>query len=81
MFNVYEFEKRQKTQEQSRRDEKKKLRDISRLKQKNAELGDAYRNRVGKFIKNMLQEPMMINDELGIRMSQQSSGAFTIEEM
>lgn len=34
---------------------------------KNEELGEAYRQRVGKFIKKLMVEPIYVNDEVNER--------------
>lgn len=57
MYNVFEFDKRNKNASKSRKQELLKKREVSKLKARNMELGDAYRMRVGKFIKKMIQEP------------------------
>ena len=37
---------------------------------KNEELGEAYRHRVGNFIKKMIQDPITMNDQVADRINQ-----------
>lgn len=64
MYNVFEFDKRAKIASKSRKAELLKKREVSKLKARNMELGDAYRMRVGKFIKKMIQDPQVISDDM-----------------
>ena len=46
---------------------------MSKLKLRNLEMGDAYRQRVGKFIKKMIQEPILVNEDLTMKLNQSSA--------
>lgn len=67
MFNVFEYEKRQKSLKKQRHAESKNRKLIIDKKAKNEELGEAYRQRVGKFIKKLMVEPVYVTDEVADR--------------
>lgn len=58
MYNVYEYEKRQNLVGLNLRNEISKKRAIKIVKARNEEMGEAYRQRVGAFIKKMIQNPV-----------------------
>lgn len=64
MFNVYEFEKRKTDESKQQTYQKKMLQALVKQKQQNIEMGNAYRHRVGNFIKKMMQEPVIMGDQM-----------------
>lgn len=56
MFNVYQFEKNQSQSENEERRNLKSQMQIQRHKEKNLEMSDAYRMRVGRFMKKLIQD-------------------------
>lgn len=65
MFNVYEHDKRQNRAKALRTSQQKERQHKLRHSQRTLEMDEAYRKRVGQFIKQLIQEPEVLEDQLG----------------